>query len=380
MKVKDDDLLMFLENVYPEMEAALQSNETLDIFQDDFNVLPKRQGGSKESAEISNSIKETKNLFYLACKGKKVSCIQFQPWVGSYKNNPIIAESFIENLEFDQRVIFSMKSSKSVILFWNYEDMHAIDPLLVLTSPLEVMTFEFNPKDPSIIIAGTINGQIMMWDLKGMDIGITSKKKVKKSVNNSVREVQPVITSVLQDPSSIQVVSDTVKRNVASHKAPITCIKWFPPGLELDMKKNISTLASSSGTEINQFASISTDGQVLLWEKKFLDAQKKPVTDVNSVLFSSANSLGKQATGFICSAQKEEARWEGPSWSSRRMKRGLCLLAHLTKANSSCATGLPARLMRLGARTRLSLATGTKRGALGPWFPWTYSLPMRISS
>ena len=42
--------MYFLDNVYPEMEAALQSNETLDIFQDDFDVLPKSQGGNKESA------------------------------------------------------------------------------------------------------------------------------------------------------------------------------------------------------------------------------------------------------------------------------------------------------------------------------------------
>lgn len=78
------------------MEAALQSNETLDIFQDDFDVLPKNQRGSKENSEISNAIKETKNLFYLPCKGKKVSCIQFQPWVGVNKaKNPIVAESFI---------------------------------------------------------------------------------------------------------------------------------------------------------------------------------------------------------------------------------------------------------------------------------------------
>ena len=33
---------------------------------------------------------------------------------------------------------------------------------------------------------------------------------------------------------------------------------------------------------MNQFASISSDGQVLLWEKKFLDAHKQPVTDVIS--------------------------------------------------------------------------------------------------
>lgn len=109
--------------------------------------------------------------------------------------------------------------------------MHAIDPLLVLSSPLEIMTFEFNPKDPSIIIAGAINGQIMMWDLKGLDIGMVSKKKVKKAETGNMKEIQPVITSVLQDPASIQPVSDTVKRNVASHKAPIVCMKWLPPGL-----------------------------------------------------------------------------------------------------------------------------------------------------
>lgn len=74
-----------------------------------------------------------------------------------------------------------MKSSKSLILFWNYEDMHAIDPLLILTSPLEILTFEFNPKDPNIIVAGTINGQILLWDLKNVQLGQTTKKKGKKS-------------------------------------------------------------------------------------------------------------------------------------------------------------------------------------------------------
>lgn len=80
-----------------------------------------------------------------------------------------------------------MKSSKSFILFWNYEDMHAIDPLLILSSPLEITTFEFNPKDPSIIIAGTINGQIIMWDLKNVQLGQMNKKKGKKSEKNEIR-------------------------------------------------------------------------------------------------------------------------------------------------------------------------------------------------
>lgn len=94
LKIKDDDLVHFLDNVYPEMEAALQSNETIDIFQNDFDVLPK-DAGNKESTELSNAIKETKNLFYLKSKGKKVSSIQFQPWLQGRKNPPIIAEAFL---------------------------------------------------------------------------------------------------------------------------------------------------------------------------------------------------------------------------------------------------------------------------------------------
>lgn len=74
-----------------------------------------------------------------------------------------------------------MKSSKSFILFWNYEDLHAIDPLLILSSPLEVLTFEFNPKDPSIIVAGTINGQILLWDIKNIQLGHHTKKKNKRN-------------------------------------------------------------------------------------------------------------------------------------------------------------------------------------------------------
>lgn len=37
---------------------------------------------------------------------------------------------------------------------------------MILVSPLEIMCFAFNPKDPTQIVAGAINGQILMWDLK----------------------------------------------------------------------------------------------------------------------------------------------------------------------------------------------------------------------
>ena len=85
--------------------------------------------------------------------------------------------------------------------------------------------------------------------------------------------------SALQDPSTAGIITDQIKRNVPSHKSPVVGVKWFPMTLEIEMKKSYSSIIQSTG-EMNQFASISTDGQVLLWEKKFIDAHKKPVTDV----------------------------------------------------------------------------------------------------
>ena len=69
---QDDDfeLLKFLENVYPITEEALQSNETIDIYQDDFDVLP--QSDQQDTTDLSNIIKEIKSFSYLNCKGKKI--------------------------------------------------------------------------------------------------------------------------------------------------------------------------------------------------------------------------------------------------------------------------------------------------------------------
>ena len=83
-------------------------------------------------------------------------------------------------------------------------------------------------------MAGTINGQILMWDIKNIQLGQQpSKKKDSKKPKNKIREISPAIMSALQDPSSVTAVTDQIKRNVPSHKAPIVCLKWFPSGLEI---------------------------------------------------------------------------------------------------------------------------------------------------
>lgn len=91
--------------------------------------------------------------------------------------------------------------------------------------------------------------------------------------------------SALQDPGNIAPITDQMKKNVPSHRNPILCLKWFPTGLEIDIKKSFSTLVHNSGNEVHQFATISSDGQVLLWDKRFQDSQKKQITDLSLVVW-----------------------------------------------------------------------------------------------
>ena len=85
------------------------------------------------------------------------------------RGKPIIAESFIENLNFDDRTYLQLKSYRWKILFWDYDDVHGIDPILELNSQLEVVTFEFNPKDPNILIGNTLSMLKFSWLSKWSD-------------------------------------------------------------------------------------------------------------------------------------------------------------------------------------------------------------------
>ncbi|KAL4510230.1 hypothetical protein ABPG72_010423 [Tetrahymena utriculariae] len=289
VEIEDDnqELLKFLDNVYPLMEEALQSNETIDIYQNDFELFD-ADDVAAEGTELSNAIKEWKTFYYLQCKGKKISCIQFQPNNQLNQKGKYIAAAFMENLTFEERVIYSMKSHKFMIVFWDYDDQHSIDPVLILTSPLEIITFQFNPKDPNIVIGGAANGQIIMWDLKQSNslYTVTGKKgqKAKQDSKSEIPEINPLILSQLQDPSSAQQLpnNEIVRKNVCSHKNPVLSISWIPPTVEFDRKVFNNVVHPTHG-DCYQFASISWDGQVCFWDTRFNDQKdSKKQFDITS--------------------------------------------------------------------------------------------------
>ncbi|EGR33375.1 hypothetical protein IMG5_055180 [Ichthyophthirius multifiliis] len=285
MEDDNNDLLKFLDNVYPLMEEALQSNETIDIYQNDFDLF-NSEDITTEGSELSNTIKELKTFSYINSKGRKVSSIEFQPPNQSNQKGKFIAASFVENLSFEERVAFQQKSHKFMIVFWDFSDQHSIDPILTLTTPLEIITFQFNPKDPNIIIGGAINGQILMWDLGPSNINNLLGKKGQKMTKDKseIPELNPMIMSCLQDPASASapITNEVIKKNVNSHKNPVLSLQWLPTTIEFNSKAILNLIVHPNGGECHQFASISCDGQILFWDKRFNYNEPKKNFDINT--------------------------------------------------------------------------------------------------
>lgn len=70
------DLESFLDRVAPLVEEALQSNEIIDVFQDDFEMLGTED--SKSGGKLVSGLEKKVDLNLMNPK-KKVSCIRFIP-------------------------------------------------------------------------------------------------------------------------------------------------------------------------------------------------------------------------------------------------------------------------------------------------------------
>ena len=83
IQVEDDDknLISLIRNyeIMNEMESALQQNEMINIFQDDFAVLPHDEFSSDEAGKLTSEITELKRATYHSCIGKKIFCIRSMP-------------------------------------------------------------------------------------------------------------------------------------------------------------------------------------------------------------------------------------------------------------------------------------------------------------
>lgn len=99
----------FIRNVEVKIEEALQSNETIDVFHDEFEILGEKEGeGGSSGGNLANLMTETRTFYNLDfTREKTVSEIQWEPGKDDH-----IAACCIENFDYSERV---EKSGSNVI-------------------------------------------------------------------------------------------------------------------------------------------------------------------------------------------------------------------------------------------------------------------------
>ena len=79
-------------------------------------------------------------------------------------NAGIVAVSCGDSYSFNERIDLSFIQSNFLILIWSFVD--PIHPQLFLEAPDTVRCFQFNPSNPSVIVGGCSNGQIVLWNIE----------------------------------------------------------------------------------------------------------------------------------------------------------------------------------------------------------------------
>ncbi|GAB0193019.1 dynein intermediate chain 3, axonemal [Grus japonensis] len=251
-KLKD-----FLTSVRLRMESALQQNEIMNAFFDDWKALAEDESSSGGKPDVYlKAYQSFTDLRYL--KDRTISCICWHPTIYG-----IIAVSARKRLSHEEQVNLSDKSllQQSVILFWSFFD--PLYPQLILECPEDVYCFQFHPSDPNIIAGGCINGQVVLWDISQHEEKLQNAKPVADEVMMTAVNM-PLLTQVQQSSTEPPLVRYCAVSSIQHcHKKPVTDIHWLPDYFA----DNRMGATFENRAEIRmQLVTCSPDCSILFWD------------------------------------------------------------------------------------------------------------------
>ncbi|XP_047914967.1 dynein axonemal intermediate chain 3 isoform X2 [Anser cygnoides] len=242
--LSSEKLKEFLTSVHLRMEIALQQNEIMNAFFDDWKALAEDETSSGDKSDVYlKAYQSFTDPQYL--KDRSISCVRWHPTIYG-----IIAESATQQHSDEERINLSDKLllQDSVIIFWSFSD--PIHPQLILQCPHDIYCFQFSPSDPNIIAGGCFNGQVVLWDISKHEERLQNAKSitvgVKKSVVNmdSASVLNLLESNDTSEPSYMEddesVTEPPLVRYCAtsstegSHKTVITDIHWLPDHFEVN--------------------------------------------------------------------------------------------------------------------------------------------------
>ncbi|NWS75173.1 WDR63 protein, partial [Crotophaga sulcirostris] len=261
-KLKD-----FLTSVCLRVEIALQQNEIMNAFFDDWKALGEDESssGGKPAVYLKTHQSFT-DLRYL--KDRTISGVCWHPTVYG-----IIAVSARVRLSYEEQVNLCDKSSlqQSVILFLSFSDPS--HPQLMLECPEDIYCFQFSPRDPNIIAGGCINGQVVLWDVSEHEEKLQNEKTADDDKTTAVNRVNASLLAVQLCPSPTEVQQNStlpplvkncgVSSIKYSHKKPITDLHWLPEYFE---DNQTGAISENRAEACLQLVTCSPDRSILIWD------------------------------------------------------------------------------------------------------------------
>ena len=226
----------FLNKVKPKMEQALQSNETINIFMNDFDLDKYNRIGNEESTK--NTGEQEARTFRdnsAGNKNKKEKCVHCIRTIDS--SIPFIAHSLKRNFTFEETVKIIGVPYQSSVLFWNIKDVEQNSPVFEVETPSEVTSFEFDPDNPNNMVIALSSGQLMF--VKFHDIINLLKTHGNTDMYSYLKKSD---------------VRDFYAFNLSSlkwtHQSLIAAVKWFPPGYSYKKKGQLQYLKDDHESSI----------------------------------------------------------------------------------------------------------------------------------
>ncbi|KGL73318.1 WD repeat-containing protein 63, partial [Tinamus guttatus] len=259
----------FITSVLFRTEIALQQNEIMNVFVDDWRALAEDEGSYGSKSDIY--LKEYQSfidLHYL--KDRTISCVCWHPNIYG-----IIAESATERLSYDERVDLSGKLllQKSVILFWSFSD--PLHPQLMLECPEDIYCFQFSPSDPNIIAGGCFNGQVVLWDISQYEEKLRNAKSSAGFKKTAVN-LPSFIQAQQCGPEPPLVRYCAVSSIEYSHRAIITDIHWLPDFFEVN---RMGATFENRAEICVQLVTCSPDCSILFWDIRGTKLPIQPLSE-----------------------------------------------------------------------------------------------------
>ncbi|NXE79223.1 WDR63 protein, partial [Cochlearius cochlearius] len=274
-----EKLKEFLTSVHLRMEIALQQNEIMNAFFDDWKALAEDESSSGGKPDVYlKAYQSFTDLRYL--KDRTISCVCWHPTIYG-----IIAVSARQRLSYEEQANLSDKSllQQSVILFWSFFD--PVHPQIMLECPEDISCFHFSPSDPNIIAGGCINGQVVLWDISQHEeklqnaktdadgIKVTAVNMANASILYMLQYIytSPSLTEVEQSSTEPPLVRYCAVSSLQySHKKPVTDIHWLPDYFE---DNRMGATFENRAEICVQLVTCSPDCSVFFWD---IPATKRP--------------------------------------------------------------------------------------------------------